>query len=42
MSKLHWQYGVQMKGWDLCIKQFKGCAMSEVVAYEFSAITSES
>ena len=27
MSKLGWQSGVQMKGWGLYVKQFKGCAM---------------
>ena len=29
MSKLDWQSGVQIKGWDFCAKQFRGCAMSE-------------
>ena len=29
MSKLAWQPGVQIKGWDSLVKQFKGRAMSE-------------
>ena len=28
MSKLDWQSGVQMKGRDLHVRQFIGCAMN--------------
>ena len=35
MLKLDWQSGVQMKGWDLCVRQCKGCAMSEELQMNF-------